>query len=56
MALKGYAGVFSALCNPNLFYQAYLNHGAVTWPGDLDLVPDAMYESIKNQRKYPDSI
>ena len=50
------AGVFSALRNPNLFYQAYLNHGAVTWPGDLDLAPDAMYESIKNQLKYLGSI
>lgn len=50
------AGVFSALRNPNHFYQAYLNHGAVTWPGELDLAPDAMYESIKNQLKYPGSI
>ncbi|MEI6805576.1 MAG: DUF2442 domain-containing protein [Myxococcaceae bacterium] len=50
------AGVFSVLRNPILFYQAYLSHGAITWPGELDLAPDAMYESIKNQRKYPDSI
>lgn len=49
------AGVFSALRDQELFSQAYLNHGAVTWPGELDLAPDAMYESIKNQSKYPTS-
>lgn len=43
------AGVFSVLRDQNFFNQAYLNHGAVTWPGDLDLAPDAMYENIKNQ-------
>lgn len=43
------AGVFSVLRDKNLFNQAYLSHGAVTWPGELDLAPDAMYENIKNQ-------
>ncbi|MGH8515273.1 MAG: DUF2442 domain-containing protein [Gammaproteobacteria bacterium] len=30
-----------------LFRQVRLECGAVTWPGDLDLAPDAMYEVIK---------
>jgi hypothetical protein len=24
-----------------------LEYGAVTWPGEIDLAPDAMYEEIK---------
>lgn len=40
-------GVFEALKDPHVFRQAYIEHGAVTWPGNLDLAPDAMYEAIK---------
>jgi hypothetical protein len=43
------AGVFSALRDTKLFDQVYLDHGAVTWPGQLDLAPDAMYDVIKKQ-------
>jgi len=42
------AGVFIALRDPDVFAQASLVYGAVTWPGDLDLAPDTMYEQIKN--------
>ncbi|MGH8563779.1 MAG: DUF2442 domain-containing protein [Gammaproteobacteria bacterium] len=41
------AGVFAALRNEMLFHQVRVECGAVTWPGDLDLAPDAMYEAIK---------
>lgn len=41
------AGVFSALRDIKLFDQVYLDHGAVAWPGELDLAPDAMYDVIK---------
>ena len=40
------AGVFKALRDENLFSKVSLHYGAVTWPGDLDLAPDAMYEDI----------
>lgn len=40
-------GVFSALKDPAVFQQATLDAGAVVWPGDLDLAPDAMYNAIK---------
>ncbi|MBH1989196.1 MAG: DUF2442 domain-containing protein [Myxococcaceae bacterium] len=46
------AGVFTALRDQALFHQAYLDHGAVTWPGELDLAPDAMYDSIKKRHQY----
>ena len=40
------AGVFAALADPNVFAQAFVLYGAVTWPGELDLAPDAMYDEI----------
>ena len=40
-------GVFESLKDTNYFNKVYINHGAVTWPGELDLAPDAMYREIK---------
>ena len=37
---------YDPLCDQALFAQAYLEHGALTWPGGIDLAPDAMYERI----------
>ena len=36
------AGVFAALRDEKVCREARLVLGAVTWPGDLDLAPDAM--------------
>lgn len=41
------AGVFTALRDESLFRQARIALGAVTWPGELDLAPDAMHREIK---------
>lgn len=46
------AGVFSALKDESFFLQVYVDYGAVTWPGDTDLAPDAMYDSIKAQGEW----
>lgn len=43
------AGVFAALAAPSLFAQVKLDLGAVTWPGDLDLAPDAMHAAIQER-------
>jgi hypothetical protein len=40
------AGVFAALREEELFRQVKLARGAVSWPGDLDLAPDAMHHAI----------
>ena len=40
-------GVFTPLKDPSFFNQVMLGDGFVTWPGELDLAPDAMYEEIK---------
>ncbi|HEY2934394.1 MAG TPA: DUF2442 domain-containing protein [Acidobacteriota bacterium] len=41
------SGVFAKLRNPELFAQVFLDYGAVTWPGEIDLAPDAMYDEIR---------
>ena len=41
------AGVFASLADSALFAQVFVEHGAVTWPGEIDLAPDAMYAEIK---------
>jgi hypothetical protein len=42
------AGVFAQLANPSVFAEVFVEHGAVTWPGELDFAPDAMYREIKH--------
>jgi hypothetical protein len=44
------AGVFAALADPSLFAQVTLDYGAVTWPGELDLAPDAMHAAIREHQ------
>ena len=39
-----FTDVVTALKAPILFY---VDGGAVAWPGDLDVAPDAMYQAIK---------
>jgi Protein of unknown function (DUF2442) len=41
-------GVFEHLKDPEFFAQVTVDHGAVTWTGELDLAPDAMYDAVKN--------
>jgi hypothetical protein len=40
------AGVFAVLRDSALFNQVRVEYGAVTWPGEFDLAPDAMYGVI----------
>jgi hypothetical protein len=46
------AGVFAALADPAVFAQVRLEYGAVTWPGDLDLAPDAMHAAIREHGEW----
>jgi len=46
------AGVFAALRDEALFSQVALNYGTVTWPGELDLAPDAMYDAIRRDGEW----
>ena len=40
-------GVFEPLKDPAIFSQVRVESGAVRWPGEIDLAPDAMYSEIK---------
>ena len=40
-------GVFAALKDPAIFRQARVEYGAITWPGEVDLAPDALYREIQ---------
>lgn len=51
-APEHFTGVFECLRNPALFAQAFVDHGAVTWPGELDLAPDAMYRQIQSHKEW----
>ncbi len=46
------AGVFAALSDPDLFAQVTLACGAVAWPGELDLAPDAMHDAIQEHGEW----
>ncbi|MGH9616843.1 MAG: DUF2442 domain-containing protein [Acidobacteriaceae bacterium] len=45
------AGVFTALADPLKFAQVTLQYGALAWPGELDLAPDAMRTAIQEHGK-----
>ncbi len=46
------AGVFACLRERKFFEQVFVEYGAVTWPGALDLAPDAMYDAIQAHGEY----
>ncbi|MDF2939887.1 MAG: hypothetical protein K0R66_529 [Gammaproteobacteria bacterium] len=53
---SNHAGVFAKLRDNSLFDQVCIELGVVTWPGEIDLAPDAMYEAIsKNGEWIPGS-
>jgi hypothetical protein len=41
------AGVFAQLAEKSQFTKVSVEHGAVTWPNEIDLAPDAMHAAIK---------
>lgn len=46
------AGVFAALADPTHFNRVFVEAGAVTWPGEIDLAPDSMHAVIKEQGEW----
>lgn len=46
------AGVFAQLSDSSRFAQVFVEHGAVTWPGEIDLAPDAVHTEIKKHGKW----
>ena len=50
--LKRDCGVFKILRNVEVFKTVRVEHGAVTWPEELDLAPDSMYEELQKAAVY----
>ena len=42
-------GVLAPLREPQFFNRVFIDQGAVAWPGDIDLAPDAMYRQIASE-------
>ncbi len=40
-------GVFERLKDPEVFNRLAVTEGFVSWPDEIDLAPDAMYEAIR---------
>ena len=40
------AGVFAQLRDPAIFARVHVLYGVVTWPGEIDLAPDAMHDAL----------
>ena len=47
-----FRGVFSHLIDAAQFRQVSVIDGAVTWPGELDLAPDAMHAEIQQRGEW----
>lgn len=45
-------GVFAPLGDPELFRQLQITDGFVSWPGEADLAPDAMYDAIRKNGEW----
>ena len=42
-------GVLAPLRDEQFFGQVFLDYGAVAWPGEIDLAPDALYAQVASQ-------
>jgi len=39
------------LLDVDFFRRVYIDSGAVAWPGDIDLAPDAMYAQVAREHR-----
>jgi len=39
-------GALAPLLDARFFEQVFIDYGAVVWPGEIDLAPDAMYAQV----------
>jgi hypothetical protein len=44
--LEELSGALAPLREPQFFSRVFIDHGALAWPGDIDLAPDAMYRQV----------
>lgn len=53
LPLSSLTGVLAPLRDPDFFSRVFIDHGAVAWPGEIDLAPDAMYAQIAAEQRQP---
>lgn len=46
-------GALAPLLDEQFFGRVFVDYGAVAWPGEIDLAPDAMYAQVAIQRREP---
>jgi hypothetical protein len=46
-------GALGPLRDVQFFEQVFIDCGAVAWPGEIDLAPDAMYAQVASQGREP---
>src|ERR1700736_1274495 len=46
-------GALAPLLDVQFFEQVFIDYGAVAWPGEIDLAPDAMYAEVASQHREP---
>ena len=44
-------GALEPLRDEHFFKQVFLEHGAVAWPGEIDLAPDTMYAEVSGKQE-----
>ncbi len=44
-------GALEPLRDEKFFRQVFIDDGAPTWPGEIDLAPDAMYAEVAGSQK-----
>jgi hypothetical protein len=42
-------GALAPLRDERFFERVFIDYGAVAWPGEIDLAPDAMYAQVAGQ-------
>src|ERR1700722_15588650 len=47
-------GVLAPLLEVKFFERVFVDCGAVAWPGEIDLAPDAMYAAVASGQRDPD--
>ncbi len=44
-----FTGALASLLDVRFFEQVFIDQGAVAWPGEIDLAPEAMYAQVAGQ-------
>jgi hypothetical protein len=56
LRLAELTGALAPLQDEQFFEQVFIDYGAVAWPGEIDLAPDAMYAQIAGQHDGPQHV